>query len=88
MGGRARGVDERVSAVEAESRGIPRPTRNESAIWQKRFWEHHLRDAADFRAHVRYALVNPVKHGLVERVEDWPYSSFHRDAGRYPDLVS
>ena len=65
----------------------PRTRWNESTIWQKRFWEHHIRDEADFRAHVQYCWMNPVKHGLVERPEDWPYSSFHRDAGRHPDLV-
>jgi putative transposase len=50
-------------------------------IWQKRFYEHHIRDEADFNAHVRYCWINPVKHGLVERPEDWPYSSYHRDKG-------
>lgn len=53
--------------------------RNERAIWQRRFWEHHIRDVADFEAHVRYCWVNPVKHGFAERPEDWPFSSIHRD---------
>ena len=52
--------------------------KDEVAIWQKRYREHHIRDEADFAAHVRYRWVNPVKHGLVERVEDWPYSSWVR----------
>jgi putative transposase len=58
--------------------------KNERGIWQRRFWEHHIRDEADFAAHVRYCWGNPVKHGLVERAVDWPYSSIHRDirAGR------
>ena len=55
--------------------------RREHGIWQRRFWEHHIRDEADYRAHVRYCWINPVKHGLVERPEDWPYSSYHRDGG-------
>ena len=55
--------------------------KDEAPIWQKRFWEHHIRDAADFRAHVRYCWINPVKHGLVESPAEWPYSSFHRDGG-------
>ena len=54
-------------------------TRREKGIWQRRFWEHHIRDEADFAAHLRYCWGNPVKHGLVERAVDWPYSSIHRD---------
>jgi putative transposase len=59
--------------------------RQERGIWQRRYWEHHIRDQADFAAHVRYCWINPVKHGLVEKPEDWPYSSVHRDIrlGRY-----
>lgn len=47
-------------------------------IWQQRYWEHVLRDARDFARHVEYIHYNPVKHGLVSKVIDWPYSSFHR----------
>jgi putative transposase len=54
---------------------------NEAPIWQKRFWEHHIRDEADLAAHVRYCWMNPVKHGLVGHPGEWPYSSWHRDAG-------
>ncbi|APA66517.1 REP-associated tyrosine transposase [Janthinobacterium sp. 1_2014MBL_MicDiv] len=46
--------------------------------WQHRFWEHVLRDGRDLANHVDYIHYNPVKHGLVEQVIDWPYSSFHR----------
>jgi putative transposase len=53
--------------------------KREQAIWQRRFWEHHIRDDADFANHVRYCWGNPVKHGNVERAVDWPYSSIHRD---------
>ena len=53
--------------------------RDEAPIWQKRFWEHHIRDDRDFATHVEYCWYNPVKHGLVERLEDWPYSSWHRN---------
>ena len=53
--------------------------RSERGIWQRRYWEHHIRDAEDHVAHMRYCWLNPVKHGLVARPEDWPYSSFHRD---------
>jgi REP element-mobilizing transposase RayT len=44
----------------------------------------HIRDEADYQAHVRYCWINPVKHGLVERPEDWPYSSYHRHGGTIP----
>lgn len=55
--------------------------RQERGVWQRRFWDHHLRGEADYTAHVRYCWVNLVKHGLVDRPEDWPYSSIHRDGG-------
>jgi putative transposase len=47
------------------------------ALWQRRFWEHTIRDERDFARHVDYIHFNPVRHGLVSRVRDWPYSSFH-----------
>ncbi|XLM22241.1 transposase, partial [Chromobacterium piscinae] len=49
----------------------------ERGIWQRRYWEHQIRDEADLQAHVDYIHYNPVKHGHVERVLEWPYSSFH-----------
>lgn len=52
--------------------------KQESGIWQRRFWEHCIRNEADFTAHVDYCHFNPVKHGFVERAEDWPYSSVHQ----------
>ncbi|KTC96734.1 REP-associated tyrosine transposase [Legionella feeleii] len=52
--------------------------RNEYNLWQRRFWEHRIRDESDFYAHVNYIHFNPVKHGLVKEVIDWPHSSFHR----------
>ena len=70
---------ERLSAV--------RVARNERGIWQRRFWEHFIRDEADYARHVEYCYINPLKHGLVTCVRDWPYSSFHRDvrAGVFPE---
>ncbi len=50
--------------------------RTEAPIWKKRFWEHHIRDDADFAAHMEYCRINPVKHGLVDDPQDWPYTSF------------
>ena len=61
---------ERLSAV--------RERKGERGIWQRRFWEHTIRDDSDYAAHVDYVHINPFKHGLVEQVCDWPYSSFHR----------
>jgi putative transposase len=58
--------------------GLSRNVRGEYDLWQRRYWEHTIRDEDDFARHVDYILYNPVKHGLVERVVDWPYSSFHR----------
>ena len=55
-----------------------RSEKGELAIWQRRFWEHCIRDAEDFAAHVEYCHWNPVKHGFVKRPEDWAWSSVHR----------
>jgi putative transposase len=64
-----------------------RAEKGERGIWQRRYWEHTLRDEKDFARHVDYIHFNPVKHGHVGRVRDWPYSSFHRMVrlGLYPD---
>ena len=48
-------------------------------IWQRRFWEHTIKNEDDLRRCVDYCYINPVKHGLVKAVAHWPYSSFHRD---------
>ena len=60
--------------------------RGERGIWQRRFWEHAIRDETDYERHMHYCYGNPVKHGLVNEIADWPYSSYHRDvkAGLYP----
>jgi putative transposase len=60
--------------------------KRERGIWQRRYWEHTLRDEDDFAQHVDYIHFNPVKHGHVERVRAWPFSSFHRMVrlGLYP----
>jgi putative transposase len=59
-----------------------RLARGERGVWQRRFWEHLIRDEADYARHVEYCYINPIKHGLVGRVGDWPHSSFHRDVER------
>jgi putative transposase len=63
-----------------------RADKGERGIWQRRFWEHTIRDEADYAAHIDYVHINPVKHGHVSRVVDWPISTFHRwvAAGLYP----
>ncbi len=50
----------------------------ESTIWQRRFWEHQIRDNKDYQRHMDYIHYNPVRHGLVKMVKDWEYSTFHR----------
>jgi putative transposase len=52
--------------------------RGEYRLWQRRFWEHTIRNDADFQRHVDYIHWNPVKHGLTQCVADWPHSSFHK----------
>jgi putative transposase len=55
-----------------------RHNRNERGVWQRRFWEHLIRDRDDFAHHMDYIHYNPLKHGYVECPHRWPYSSFHR----------
>ncbi len=75
----AAGGDER-------SRSPSRLARGERGIWQRRYWEHLIRDEEDLERHVDYIHFNPIKHGLVTRPGDWPWSSYHRYVrlGRYP----
>ena len=60
-----------------EHRSAIRQRRGERGIWQRRYWEHLIRDESDYRHHVDYIHYNPVKHGLVSRATDWPHSSLH-----------
>ena len=50
----------------------------ERGIWQRRYWEHLIRDNFDYEQHVNYIHYNPVKHGYVKKPSDWEYSSIHR----------
>ena len=52
--------------------------KRERGIWQRRYWEHAIRNDDDLNRHLDYIHYNPVKHGLVPRAADWPYSSFHK----------
>lgn len=63
-----------------------RSRKRERGTWQRRFWEKTIRNDGDFARHMDYTHFNPIKHSYVERVQDWPFSSFHRMVrlGRYP----
>ncbi|TVQ85188.1 MAG: transposase [Chromatiaceae bacterium] len=66
--------------------GVPSDARRERPVWQRRFWEHTIRDEDDWRRYLDYIHYNPVKHGRVRQVCEWPYSSFRRAVaqGLYP----
>jgi putative transposase len=76
------------------SRGLPkygdqlciRQNKGERGIWQRRYWEHAIRNDQDWIKHMDYIHYNPVKHGYVTRVRDWPHSTFHQYVrlGIYP----
>ncbi len=55
-----------------------RRRRGERGIWQRRYWEHTITTDFDYANHINYVHVNPLKHGYVDQVKDWPYSTFHR----------
>jgi len=61
--------------------------KGEHQLWQPRYWEHTITDEQDLENHINYIHFNPVKHGLVKEVKEWPYSSFHRyvNDGRLPN---
>jgi hypothetical protein len=64
--------------LDSKPRSLSKVRKREKGIWQRRYWEHAIRDDADLERHVDYIHFNPVKHGHVTRVTDWPHSSFHR----------
>ncbi|HHF0526829.1 TPA: REP-associated tyrosine transposase [Legionella anisa] len=55
-----------------------RKRKRERCIWQRRFWEHLIKNELDLEHHVNYIHFNPVKHGYVQKASDWKYSSIHR----------
>lgn len=63
---------------DATKQSKSRKSRDESTLWQRRFWEHHIRDEKDFERCINYVHINPVKHGYVKHPVDWLYSTFHR----------
>ena len=70
-----------------EFRSEVRIRKGERGLWQRRFWEHTIRDEKDYEAHMDYVHINPVKHGYVDKARDWPFSTFHRcvELGLYPE---
>jgi putative transposase len=70
-----KGFSKAIPATEYRSR--TRIKRHERGIWQHRFWEHTIRDELDYQRHMDYLHYNPVKHGLVDAVNQWQYSTFH-----------
>jgi putative transposase len=68
--------------IEPKPRSPSKVIKREKGIWQRRYWEHAIRNDADLERHVDYIHFNPVKHGHVTRVVDWPHSSFHRHVER------
>jgi putative transposase len=74
------------SLPDKEWRSATRLRHGKRGIWQRRYWEHLIRDDQDFAAHMDYVHVNPLKHGLLRRVADWRYSTFHHlvAQGVYP----
>lgn len=69
-----------------ERRSSRRIARRERGIWQRRYWEHLIRDDDDLRRHVDYVHINPVKHGHAAHAGEWPCSSFRQwvAKGEYP----
>ena len=70
-----------------ESIGESRRKHREKSLWQRRFWEHRIRDEQDYQSHFDTVHFNPLRHGLVARVQDWPFSTFHAyvKLGIYPE---
>ncbi|MCA8986955.1 MAG: transposase, partial [Planctomycetaceae bacterium] len=68
------------------ARSKSRQKQSERGVWQRRFYEHTCRDESDMKRCLDYLHLNPVKHGLVSRVRDWPWSTFHKFVrnGEYP----
>ena len=81
------GDDSDFSARSRDIKGCFSKELKQENVWQPRFWEHVIRDEEDYRRHIDYTYINPVKHGWVRQVCDWPFSTFHRDVrrGLYPD---
>lgn len=62
-------------------RNVSRRKREERAVWQRRFWEHRIRNYDDLNNHINYIHYNPVKHGKVVYPFDWPWSTYKKMPG-------
>ena len=82
-----RRVTQQLNDLPSPSNNRSRLRRREGTLWQRRFWEHLIRDESDLERHIDYIHYNPVKHAYVSKVADWPYSTFHRYVrdGIYPE---
>jgi putative transposase len=69
---------EYLRANQQEHVSLSRADKGEVCIWQKRFWEHQIRDERDLQRHIDYIHYNPVKHGLAKSADDWPWSTYHQ----------
>ncbi|QNA90124.1 transposase [Massilia sp. Dwa41.01b] len=79
----------RFAGITTPYTGHPSPSRikhRDAAIWQRRFFEHRIRDDLDFERHADYVHFNPVRHGHADSAIAWPFSTFHRfvRTGIYP----
>ena len=66
----------------SQPRGRSQRAKQERSIWQRRFWEHTIRNAQDHERLIAYCWINPIKHGYVNDPTDWSFSSIHRDLGK------
>lgn len=80
--GTADGAVQAHLTVNGGHRSASKLRKGDGRVWQRRFWEHHIRGPEDFAGCLRYCWADPVTHGLVEDPRDWPFSSWHRDVGR------
>ena len=65
-------------ALVKEGVALQKNAKGEYNLWQRRYWEHQIRDETDMQHHIEYIHYNPVKHGHINQVKDWPHSSFHQ----------
>jgi len=77
------------SGLPRQAASLSKINKREKGVWQRRFWEHCIRNEDDWRRHMDYIHFNPVKHGYVESPADWQYSSFQKavEQGWYEPCV-
>ena len=81
------GLDKQSKEIAKNSLGYKKYSRNHAGIWQERYYEHTIRNEKDYLEILNYIKYNPVKHGYIEDIENWEYSSFSRRSGcPHPDI--